>query len=71
MPHPKWEERPILLIEPHDGADVCEKDLVDFLKERLAKWWMPDRIIFGPVPLNATGKIDKKKIRDLYRDSLT
>jgi 3-(methylthio)propionyl---CoA ligase len=68
--HPKWEERPILLIETHDGAELAEADVATWLSTRIVKWWMPDRILFGSVPLTATGKIDKKVIRDRYADVL-
>ncbi len=68
--HPKWEERPILLVEPLEGADLTESAITDYLASRIAKWWLPDRILFGPVPMTATGKIDKKVIRDAHRDIL-
>ena len=68
--HPKWEERPILLIEPLPGAQLDEADVTAHLAGKIATWWMPDRILFGPVPLTATGKIDKKVIRDAHRDIL-
>ena len=68
--HPKWEERPIMLVEVHDGAALCEQEMRAFLEERVAKWWMPDRIFFEPVPMTATGKIDKKVIRDRHADAL-
>ena len=68
--HPKWEERPIMLIESHDGSEVSDSDLREWLTPRIAKWWMPDAIIMAPVPLTATGKIDKKVIRDRYAQIL-
>ncbi len=68
--HPKWEERPIMLVEPHDGANLDEAAVIAFLSDRIAKWWMPDRVLFGPVPMTATGKIDKKVIREAYKDLL-
>ena len=68
--HPKWEERPIMLIERHDGADVSEEDLREYLKSRVPTWWMPDRIFFEDVPMTATGKIDKKVIRDRHAKAL-
>ncbi len=68
--HPKWEERPILVIEAHDGAELTEAQVLDFLAPHIVKWWMPDKLIFAPVPLTATGKIDKKRLRDLYGDVL-
>ena len=40
------------------------------LAPRIAKWWLPDEVIFAPVPLTATGKIDKKRLRDAYKDRL-
>jgi fatty-acyl-CoA synthase len=68
--HPKWEERPILLIEPHAGEAVTPDEVRTFLTDRVVKWWLPDAIVIGPVPLTATGKIDKKVIRERYRDHL-
>ncbi len=68
--HPKWEERPILIIEAMEGAALTEADITAWLEPRLVKWWMPDRIIFDEVPLTATGKIDKKMIRYKYGDVL-
>jgi len=68
--HPKWEERPILIVEPHDGTELTEAQVLDFLGPHIVKWWMPDKLIFAPVPLTATGKIDKKRLRELYGDVL-
>jgi 3-(methylthio)propionyl---CoA ligase len=68
--HPKWEERPILIIEPMAGEVLTEADVAAWLEPRIVKWWMPDRIIFDTVPLTATGKIDKKVIREKYGDVL-
>ncbi len=68
--HPKWEERPLLVIEPHAGVTVTREAVLDYLKPHIAKWWTPDDVIFAAVPLTATGKIDKKVLRDAYRDHL-
>jgi len=68
--HPKWEERPILLIEGHDGNPLSEGDIMDYLASRVPAWWLPDKIFFEAVPMTATGKIDKKRIRDTHRDAL-
>jgi len=70
VPHPKWEERPLLVIEAHDGQAVTREAVLDFLSPRIAKWWMPDDVVFASIPLTATGKIDKKVLRDLYRAHL-
>ena len=70
VPHPKWEERPLLVIEAHDGHAVTREAVLDFLAPRIARWWMPDDVVFASVPPTATGKIDKKVLRDLYRAHL-
>ncbi|MBN8849007.1 MAG: AMP-binding protein, partial [Sphingomonas sp.] len=62
--HPKWDERPILLCQLKPGASACRDDLTAFLDGKIARWWMPDDVLFVPeIPLGATGKIDKKLIR--------
>jgi len=68
--HPKWEERPLLVIETHDGEAVSAEQIRTHLETRIVRWWMPDDILFDVVPLTATGKIDKKQLRDRYRDHL-
>jgi fatty-acyl-CoA synthase len=70
LAHPKWEERPVLVIEAHEGADVTKDAVLQFLAPRIVKWWTPDDVIFASVPLTATGKIDKKVLREAYRDHL-
>ncbi len=70
VPHPKWEERPLLVIEIHEGRAVTRDQVFEFLRPRIAKWWTPDDVVFASVPLTATGKIDKKVLRDTYRHHL-
>ncbi len=70
VPHPKWEERPILIVERHEGAAVTDAEIQDYLAPRIVKWWKPDAIIFDAVPLTATGKIDKKTLRARYGNAL-
>lgn len=70
VPHIKWEERPLLVIEVHLGCTVTKETVLEFLAPRIAKWWMPDDIVFAAVPLTATGKVDKKVLRDRYRQAL-
>jgi fatty-acyl-CoA synthase len=70
VPHPKWEERPILVIEPHEGQSVDRTTVEDFLRPQIARWWMPDDVVFDAVPMTATGKIDKKTLRARYVDHL-
>jgi acyl-CoA synthetase (AMP-forming)/AMP-acid ligase II len=70
VPHPKWEERPLLVIEAHEGQAVTREAVMRHLAPRVARWWLPDDVIFAAIPLTATGKIDKKVLRDAYRDHL-
>jgi acyl-CoA synthetase (AMP-forming)/AMP-acid ligase II len=69
IPHPKWDERPLLLIVRDDGSDVGETDIREYLSGEVAKWWLPDAIEFvDELPHTATGKLSKKDLRDRYRD---
>lgn len=71
VPHPKWEERPLLVIEPHEGEAVSEEAVYAYLEPLIVKWWKPDKVVFAAVPLTATGKIDKKVLRSRYATILT
>ncbi len=67
--HPKWDERPVLLVKLKEGADATKEDFLSFLEGKIAKWWMPDDVVFvDEIPLGATGKIDKKLIRERMAD---
>ncbi|MDO8294820.1 MAG: long-chain-fatty-acid--CoA ligase [Caulobacter sp.] len=69
MPHPKWDERPLLLIKLKDGETATKEEMLRFLEGKIAKWWMPDDVAFvDDIPLGATGKIDKKLIRERMKD---
>ena len=69
IPHPKWDERPLLLIVRDDDSTVSELEIRDFLSGQMAKWWLPDAIEFvEELPHTATGKLSKKDLRDQYRD---
>ena len=62
--HPKWDERPLLLVKLKPGETATKADLLSFLEGKIAKWWTPDDVVFvDDIPLGATGKIDKKLIR--------
>jgi fatty-acyl-CoA synthase len=62
--HPKWDERPLLLVKLRDGETATREEFLAFLDGKIAKWWMPDDVVFvDEIPLGATGKIDKKLIR--------
>ena len=69
IPHPKWDERPLLLIVRDPGSNVSEGEIRGFLSGQMAKWWMSDSIEFvDDLPHTATGKLSKKDLRDRYRD---
>ena len=69
--HPKWDERPILFIVKN-GIEECDKDsIISFLSDKVAKWWLPDDIIFvEELPHGATGKLLKTGLREEYQNHL-
>jgi fatty-acyl-CoA synthase len=67
--HPKWDERPLLVVVPKEGRQPTKADLLAFLEGRIAKWWLPDDVAFvDALPHTATGKIQKTALRDMFRD---
>lgn len=66
--HPKWEERPILIaVRKKDTIKNPEKELLDWFQNKVAKWWIPDKVIFiEQLPLTATGKVSKLALRAKY-----
>ncbi len=69
LPHPKWSERPLLIIIRDAGSDVDEEGVLAYLDGKIAKWWMPDEVVFvDEIPHTATGKIQKMKLREQFKD---
>jgi acyl-CoA synthetase (AMP-forming)/AMP-acid ligase II len=67
--HPKWDERPLLVVVKKPGVEVSKEELLAFFEGKIAKWWTPDDVTFvEAIPLGATGKMQKNKLRDLFRD---
>lgn len=67
--HPKWDERPVLIVVRRPGAEIGEAEVRAHLSRHVAKWWLPDRILFAAeLPHTATGKLSKKTLREQYRD---
>ncbi|MCJ7452944.1 MAG: long-chain-fatty-acid--CoA ligase [Steroidobacteraceae bacterium] len=65
--HPKWDERPVLVIVPKAGQQLTREELLEFLTPLMAKWWLPDDVVFvSEMPMTATGKILKAKLREQY-----
>ena len=68
-PHPKWGERPLLVAVRRPEADVGKAEILEFLAGRVAKWWLPDDVVFvDELPHTATGKIRKSALRERFRD---
>ncbi|HPA88869.1 MAG TPA: 3-(methylthio)propionyl-CoA ligase [Quisquiliibacterium sp.] len=67
--HPKWDERPLLIVARKPGAEVTREELLKFYEGKIAKFWMPDDVQFvDAIPLGATGKILKTKLREQFKD---
>ncbi len=69
MPHPKWQERPVAFVVVREGESVTKEEILTFLDGRVAKWWLPDDVIFiGAVPKTSVGKFSKKDLREQFKD---
>ena len=67
--HPKWTERPLLVVVKRKGAEVTRDELIAFYAGKVAKWWIPDDVVFvDELPHTATGKLQKLRLREMYRD---
>jgi len=67
--HPKWDERPLLLVIRKQGMTVTREEMLEFMSGKIAKWWMPDDVVFvESLPHTATGKLLKTKLREEFRD---
>jgi acyl-CoA synthetase (AMP-forming)/AMP-acid ligase II len=69
LPHPKWDERPLLIVMLQHGASADADSFREFLTGKIAKWWMPDDIVFvDEIPHGPTGKISKLDLRKTFKD---
>jgi len=69
--HPKWDERPLLIVVKKPGAELTRDALLQFYEGRIAKWWTPDDVVFvDAIPLGATGKVQKNLLRAQFQDHL-
>ena len=69
--HEKWDERPLLLVVKGEGKEVSKEEILTFLKDKVAKWWLPDDVIFvKELPHTATGKLLKTDLREEYKKHL-
>jgi fatty-acyl-CoA synthase len=67
--HPKWDERPLLVVVKKPGAEVTRDELIASYAGKIAKWWTPDDVAFvESIPLGATGKMQKNRLREMFKD---
>ena len=67
--HPKWAERPLLIVVPKQGQSITGDEMLAFMQGKIAKWWLPDEVVFvDEIPHTATGKILKTALRDRFKD---
>ena len=67
--HPKWDERPLLIVHRKPNVELDKKELIEFLASKVAKWWLPDDVQFvEAIPHTATGKILKTRLREDFKD---
>jgi 3-(methylthio)propionyl---CoA ligase len=67
--HPKWDERPLLVVVKKPGVELSREDLLAFFEGKIAKWWTPDDVVFvEAIPLGATGKMLKNRLREQFKD---
>ena len=67
--HSKWQERPLLVAIKRPDMQIDEQELIHFLSKRVAKWWLPDDVVFvQSLPHTATGKLQKNVLREQFKD---
>jgi fatty-acyl-CoA synthase len=69
VPHPRWDERPLAYVVPKSDfvGQVTKEEIIDYLSSRVAKWWLPDDVVFiEAMPKTSVGKFDKKVLRSQY-----
>jgi acyl-CoA synthetase (AMP-forming)/AMP-acid ligase II len=67
--HPKWQERPLLVVVRRPGQEVTREELIAFLRPKVAKWWLPNDVVFvAELPHTGTGKVQKKVLREMFKD---
>jgi fatty-acyl-CoA synthase len=67
--HPRWSERPLACVVRRKGVEISKEELIEFLRPKVAKWWLPDGVVFiDEVPKTSVGKFDKKVLRERWKD---
>ena len=72
VPHPKWDERPLLLVVKKERSSLDKETMLAYLSDKIVKWWMPDEVLFvDELPHTPTGKLLKRTLRDQYQTLFT
>lgn len=67
--HPKWDERPLLVVVKKPGHEITREEMINFFDGRIARWWTPDDVVFvDAIPIGATGKMLKTRLREQFKD---
>lgn len=67
--HPKWDERPLLVVVKKPGVELSKEEMIAYLRDKVAKWWLPDDVVFlDELPHTPTGKVLKRGLRDRFKD---
>ncbi len=67
--HPKWQERPLACVVPKPGKELTKEEILEFLQDKVAKWWLPDDVVFlEEIPKTSVGKFSKKELRAKFED---
>jgi fatty-acyl-CoA synthase len=67
VPHPRWQERPVAVVVPKEGASPTQEELISHLEPRFPKWWLPDAVEFvEEVPKTSVGKFKKSELRERF-----
>jgi fatty-acyl-CoA synthase len=66
--HPKWDERPLLVVTRKEGKTLTREELLGYMRDKVARWWLPDDVVFvDTLPHTATGKLSKLRLREQFR----
>jgi fatty-acyl-CoA synthase len=73
VPHERWQERPMAVVVPKTGLkkQLTDKDILEYLRDKVAKWWLPDKVVFAEeIPKTSVGKFDKKVLRGEFSERI-
>ena len=69
IPHPKWDERPLLFVVSNSGNEINREELDELMLKKFEKWQLPDQVVFlKELPIGATGKVKKIDLREKYKE---